>query len=141
MHYKTVRRISLSNVIGYRIFSQSVAIIKSNKDARYGLDSIVTHDVEKLPCLPLADLSSFQEQLGAEEYAKLQVIGIDEAQFFGDLHNFCCKASDRDGKTVIVAGLDGDYLSGQVVKEAEKAVIGSKSMQISSVLEMFSDYR
>ncbi|KAL3627314.1 hypothetical protein CASFOL_028677 [Castilleja foliolosa] len=173
----------------------SVAIIKSSKDNRYGLDSIVTHDGEKLPCLPLADLSSFREKLGAENYEKLEVIGIDEAQFFGDLFDFCNEAADRDGKTVIVAGLDGDYLrrsfgsvldlipiadsvtklnarcelcgkhafftlrktdetkteliagadvympvcryhyvSGQVVKEATKAVIESKSMPISSGL-------
>ena len=38
------------------------------------------------------------------------MIGIDEAQFFGDLYEFCCKVADGDGKTVIVAGLDGDYL-------------------------------
>lgn len=38
------------------------------------------------------------------------MIGIDEAQFFEDLYDFCCNAADRDRKTVIVAGLDGDYL-------------------------------
>lgn len=38
------------------------------------------------------------------------MIGIDEAQFFGDLYDFCCEAADLDGKTIIVAGLDGDYL-------------------------------
>ncbi|PIN01158.1 Thymidine kinase [Handroanthus impetiginosus] len=89
---------------------RSVAIIKSNKDTRYGLDSIVTHDGEKLPCFPLADLSSFREKMGAEAYDKLEVIGIDEAQFFEDLYDFCSKAADLDGKTVIIAGLDGDYL-------------------------------
>lgn len=89
---------------------RNIAIIKSNTDTRYGLDSIVTHDGEKLPCLPLADLSSFREKLGAEAYEKLEVIGIDEAQFFDDLYDFCSKAADHDGKTVIVAGLDGDYL-------------------------------
>lgn len=41
---------------------------------------------------------------------QLDVIGIDEAQFFGDLYEFCRKAADQEGKTVIVAGLDGDYL-------------------------------
>jgi len=41
---------------------------------------------------------------------QLDVIGIDEAQFFGDLYEFCCKVADDDGKIVIVAGLDGDYL-------------------------------
>ncbi|KAH6825665.1 Thymidine kinase [Perilla frutescens var. hirtella] len=174
---------------------RSVAIIKSNKDNRYGLDSIVTHDGEKLPCLPLADLSSVREKLGTEVYDKLEVIGIDEAQFFDDLYDFCCKAADHDGKTVIIAGLDGDYLrrsfgsvldvipiadsvtklnarcevcgkrafftlrkteetkteliagaevympvcrnhyvSGQVVKEATKAVLESQNLKISSLL-------
>ncbi|KAK3036914.1 hypothetical protein RJ639_030879 [Escallonia herrerae] len=92
------------------ILIKSIAIIKSNKDTRYGLDSIVTHDGEKLPCWPLADLSSFRKKIGLHAYNKLDVIGIDEAQFFGDLHDFCSKAADHDGKTVIVAGLDGDYL-------------------------------
>lgn len=38
------------------------------------------------------------------------MISIDEAQFFGELYEFCWNAADLDGKTVIVAGLDGDYL-------------------------------
>ncbi|KAM7506351.1 hypothetical protein LguiB_005255 [Lonicera macranthoides] len=88
----------------------SVAVIKSNKDTRYGLDSIVTHDGEKLPCWALPNLSSFRLSIGPDAYDKLEVIGIDEAQFFEDLYDFCSKAADHDGKTVIVAGLDGDYL-------------------------------
>ncbi|XP_021294332.1 thymidine kinase-like [Herrania umbratica] len=88
----------------------TVAVIKSNKDTRYGLDSIVTHDGMKLPCWALANLSSFRQKIGPDAYNQLDVIGIDEAQFFEDLYDFCCEAADRDGKTVIVAGLDGDYL-------------------------------
>ncbi|GFY91622.1 thymidine kinase [Actinidia rufa] len=45
-----------------------------------------------------------------EVQRELVVIGIDEAQFFEDLYDFCRKAADYDGKTVIVTGLDGDYL-------------------------------
>ncbi|KAL4011526.1 hypothetical protein IC575_028586 [Cucumis melo] len=89
---------------------RSVAIIKSNKDTRYGLDSIVTHDGIKLPCWAIPNLSSFKKKFGQGSYDKLDVIGIDEAQFFDDLYDFCCEAADIDGKTVIVAGLDGDYL-------------------------------
>ncbi|CAL5408184.1 unnamed protein product [Camellia sinensis] len=105
--------------------SWCVAIIKSNKDTRYGLHSIVTHDGDKFPCWPLADLSSFRQEFGSDAYEKmhiwrngykvltfevLDVIGIDEAQFFDDLYDFCRNAADYDGKIVIVAGLDGDYL-------------------------------
>ncbi|XWS12942.1 hypothetical protein CRYUN_Cryun37aG0133100 [Craigia yunnanensis] len=89
---------------------RTVDVIKSNKDTRYGLDSIVTHDGMKLPCWALADLSSFRPKIGPDAYDQLDVIGIDEAQFFEDLYDFCCEAADHDGKTVIVAGLDGDYL-------------------------------
>ncbi|KAK9091906.1 hypothetical protein Syun_026817 [Stephania yunnanensis] len=89
---------------------RNVAIIKSDKDSRYGLDSIVTHDGAKLPCWALPDLSSFRQKIGKDAYNKIDVIGIDEAQFFEDLYDFCCNAADYDGKTVIVAGLDGDYL-------------------------------
>ncbi|XP_015575521.1 thymidine kinase a [Ricinus communis] len=89
---------------------RNVAIIKSNKDTRYGLDSIVTHDGVKLPCVALSNLSSFRQTFGSDAYEQLDVIGIDEAQFFEDLYDFCREAADHDGKTVIVAGLDGDYL-------------------------------
>ncbi|XP_048446899.1 thymidine kinase isoform X2 [Pyrus x bretschneideri] len=79
---------------------RNVAIIKSIKDTRYGLDSIVTHDGVKFPCWPLKDLSSFKQKFSPEAYD----------QFFEDLYDFCSEAADRDGKKVIVAGLDGDYL-------------------------------
>lgn len=41
--------------------------------------------------------------------APRQVFAIDEAQFFTDLTDFCVQAADRDGKLVLVAGLDGDF--------------------------------
>ncbi|CAL9220023.1 unnamed protein product [Arabidopsis halleri] len=89
---------------------RSVAMLKSSKDTRYAKDSVVTHDGIGFPCWALPDLMSFPEKFGQDAYNKLDVIGIDEAQFFGDLYEFCCKVADDDGKTVIVAGLDGDYL-------------------------------
>ncbi|KAI6704148.1 hypothetical protein NL676_013284 [Syzygium grande] len=100
-----LRRIELESSSG-----RSVAVIKSSKDTRYGLDSIVTHDGAKFPCLALKDLSSFKETFGLNAYDQLDVIGIDEAQFFEDLYDFCREAADRDGKILVVAGLDGDYL-------------------------------
>ncbi|GMI70925.1 thymidine kinase 1a [Hibiscus trionum] len=89
---------------------RNVAMIKSSKDTRYAINSVVTHDGVKFPCWALPDLTSFRQKIGEDAYQKLDVIGIDEAQFFEDLYDFCCKAADVDGKTVILAGLDGDYL-------------------------------
>jgi hypothetical protein len=45
-----------------------VALIKSDKDNRYGLDSVVTHDGTKMACWALSELSSFHEKLGIEAY-------------------------------------------------------------------------
>ena len=50
------------------LLCRSLAIIKSNKDTRYGLDSIVTHYRAKLPCLALPDLSSFRQKFGLDAY-------------------------------------------------------------------------
>ncbi|XP_074272878.1 thymidine kinase [Silene latifolia] len=89
---------------------RKVAMIKSSKDNRYAKDSVVTHDGAKFPCWALPDLACFKDKFGLEEYNQLDVIGIDEAQFFEDLYEFCCTAAENDGKIVVVAGLDGDYL-------------------------------
>lgn len=48
-----------------------MALIKSNKDTRYGLDSIVTHNGVKMPCWALSELSTFRDKLGDEEYDKV----------------------------------------------------------------------
>ncbi|KAL3646066.1 hypothetical protein CASFOL_011246 [Castilleja foliolosa] len=89
---------------------RTVAMIKSSKDNRYADDAVVTHDGTQFPCWAMSDLLTFKNKIGAESYRRLDVIGIDEAQFFGDLYDFCVEAADLDGKTVVVAGLDGDYL-------------------------------
>jgi thymidine kinase len=44
-----------------------------------------------------------------EKYRESHVIVIEEAQFFTDLFDFTTSAADIDKKTVIVAGLSGDF--------------------------------
>ncbi|CAN8252058.1 unnamed protein product [Cochlearia groenlandica] len=101
----------LHRILAEKEAGKNIAVIKSDKDTRYSIDSIVSHDGEKFPCWALPNLSSFKERFGFDAYEnQLDVIGIDEAQFFGDLYDFCRDAADKEGKTVIVAGLDGDYL-------------------------------
>ncbi|KAL8542686.1 hypothetical protein ACS0TY_003531 [Phlomoides rotata] len=45
-------------------------MIKSSKDTRYVVDSVVTHDGTKFPCWPLPDLLSFKHKIGADAYHK-----------------------------------------------------------------------
>ena len=43
-------------------------MIKSSKDTRYAVDSVVTHDGTKFPCWALPNLLSFRKKFGAEAY-------------------------------------------------------------------------
>ena len=87
-----------------QIARQKVSIFKPQIDSRFSNDHIVSHSDLRLPSTPV---NSAMEILEAAENS--DVVGIDEAQFFGmELIDVCQTLSDR-GKRVIVAGLDQDY--------------------------------
>lgn len=46
-------------------------MIKSDKDTRYAIDSVVTHDGMRMQCLALNELSAVQMKLGVEAYDKV----------------------------------------------------------------------
>ncbi len=81
-----------------------VEIFKPKIDTRYDEMAIVSHNQTSIPSTPV-DNSSAILLLGSH----VQVVGIDEAQFFDDeLPNVCNILANR-GVRVIVAGLDMDY--------------------------------
>jgi hypothetical protein len=93
---------------GSSVSSSKVHVaVKSSKDARYSSHWVVSHDGRCMRCYTADSLAQFKLALGPA-WAKLQVLAIDEAQFFPDLLEFCQAAVDRDGKHVIVAGLAGE---------------------------------
>ena len=53
-------------------------MIKSSKDNRYAIDSVVTHDGTRYPCWALPDLLSFKQKLGAEAYEKVSFFIISK---------------------------------------------------------------
>lgn len=46
-------------------------MLKSSKDTRYAIDSVVTHDGIKFPCWALPNLLSFREKYGHAAYQKV----------------------------------------------------------------------
>ena len=88
-----------------RIARQKVEVFKPGIDKRYDDEDVVSHDSKKSSSIPVENAA--QILFYAEDF---EVVGIDEAQFFGDeLVNVCNELADK-GKRVIVAGLDMDYL-------------------------------
>lgn len=66
----------------FPILFRNMAMIKSSKDTRYAIDSIVTHDGMKFPCWALSDLSSFKQKFGADAYDKVFIAGYLSWCFF-----------------------------------------------------------
>ena len=89
-----------------KIASLKVEIFKPAIDIRYHDHQIVSHDENAIQSTPVEASTSILLMAG-----EVDVIGLDEAQFFDDqLPDVCDKLALR-GIRVIVAGLDMDYMA------------------------------
>ncbi len=87
-----------------RIARQRVLVVKPAMDVRYAVDEVVTHGKASIRCVPV---SSAAEILALA--VDVDVVGIDEAQFFDGELPAVCEQLANDGLRVIVAGLDQDF--------------------------------
>ncbi len=88
------------------IARQRIQVFQPSADVRSASERIVTRDKRELDALTVASTKELREklQLGVE------VVGIDEAQFFDDEIVDVVMGLADVGVRVIVAGLDQDYL-------------------------------
>lgn len=87
-----------------RIARQRTEAFKPAIDDRYADNEVVSHDATSISTTPVHTAS--QIVLLADN---IDVIGIDEAQFFESELVDVCQQLAADGKRVIVTGLDQDY--------------------------------
>jgi thymidine kinase len=82
-----------------------VEIFKPAVDKRYHVEEVVSHDSNSIRSTPV---NTAEEILLLSE--GVDVIGIDEAQFFdSNLPDVCSELANR-GIRILIAGLDMDYL-------------------------------
>ena len=94
-----IRRLKRANIA-----SQKVMIFKPKIDTRYDEKKVVSHDANSILSTPI-DYSSKLLQMTEG----VDVVGVDEAQFFDmELPDVCQQLALR-GIRVIVAGLDMDF--------------------------------
>jgi thymidine kinase len=91
-----IRRVSR-----YKSINKSNIIINSKIDNRYD-GGLITHSGSVLDCVKTDKLMSIVSTLN-----NIEVIGVDEAQFFDDLYTFALWC-ESNNKILIIAGLDGD---------------------------------
>ncbi len=85
--------------------NQEVEIFKPALDTRYHDSEIVSHDANSIPSTPVEHAQNILLLANPVE-----VVGIDEAQFFDQSLVEVCQQLALKGSRVIVAGLDMDYL-------------------------------
>ena len=89
-----------------QIARQKVQIFKPSLDTRYADDHIVSHSEMRIASVAVASARELLDQVAPHT----EVVGIDEGQFFDAELPATCNALADQGKRVIVAGLDQDYL-------------------------------
>lgn len=85
--------------------NQRVQIYKPVIDTRYDDFHIVSHNDSRIPSTPVETAQSILSLT-----SQMEVVAIDEAQFFDDSLPEVVKKLASNGVRVIVAGLDMDYL-------------------------------
>lgn len=95
-----IRRLKLANIA-----KQKVQVFNSHLDVRYSKEHLVSHDKSTLAAKPVKTA----REILKEVLPDTQVVGIDEAHFFGEEIVDVAQKLANSGKRVIVAGLDQDY--------------------------------
>ncbi len=83
---------------------QKVEIFKPAIDTRYDEDNVVSHDDNEIRSTPVPAAENIRLLT-----SDVEVVGIDEAQFFDDEIVAVCNDLANKGIRVIVAGLDMDF--------------------------------
>ena len=98
-----IRRISR-----YQSIDKRVLAVNNQLDTRYSAgDSIITHDEYKFNCVKATTLKEVDEMMRIT--TDIDVVAIDEGQFFPDLKEYVLKFCETYEKDVIVAGLISDF--------------------------------
>jgi thymidine kinase len=95
-----IRRLRRAQIANLR-----VGIFKPLTDDRYHPENIVSHDDNSIPSIPVQNAKAILDVVST-----VDVVGIDEAQFFDESLSEVCDTLALNGTRVIVAGLDMDYL-------------------------------
>ena len=88
-----------------KIANLKAEIFKPTIDTRYDENNVVSHDSNIIQSTPVSNSQNILLMAN-----NVDVVGIDEAQFFDNEIANVCETLAKQGIRVIVAGLDMDYL-------------------------------
>lgn len=88
-----------------KIAQKKVKVFKPLIDDRYSNDNVVSHSGDSIEAIPVDHPEELYDRLEDD----VEVVAIDEIQFFSEEIVEICETLADKGKRVIVAGLDRDF--------------------------------
>ena len=94
----------IRRLVRAQIAKKTVHIYKHSTDNRYSEDYIVSHNKNQIKC---HSVNNTDQIINLSK--NIDIIGVDETQFFNESIIDACNQLANDGKRIIIAGLDRDY--------------------------------
>tara|TARA_Y100001970_G_scaffold71857_1_gene91236 strand:+ start:1605 stop:2144 length:540 start_codon:yes stop_codon:yes gene_type:complete len=94
----------IRRLVRAQIAKKTVNIYKHSTDNRYSEDYIVSHNKNRIKCHSVKNTDQILKLS-----KNIDIIGIDETQFFNESIINTCNQLANYGKRIIIAGLDRDY--------------------------------
>lgn len=119
----------------YKAANKSVLVVKPKIDNRYATDLVVSHDKESIPAIEIAEPKKILDYI-----LSVDVIAIDEIQFFDASIIKVCELIADKGKTCVVSGLDLDYKAQPFGSMPSILAIADEIIKLNSVCTFCSGH-
>lgn len=100
---KTEELIRRVNVLKFA--NKKIVVFKPKVDNRYSTEAVVSHSGSRVSSIDISDAHEILDYVSDD----VDVVAIDEVQFFSDEVVAICEHLALEGKRVMVAGLDMDF--------------------------------
>lgn len=118
----------IQTIDSFKSDGKKVVVFKPKMDDRYADEAIVSHDKDEMKAVAIEKPS---EMLDLFHHA--DVVAIDEVQFFDPTVVSVCSIIADHGKSIVVAGLDMDYLSNPFGSMPDLLTIADDVVKLNSV--------
>lgn len=115
-----------------QIAKQRVACFKPDLDIRYHRNAIASHSAQTLDAATVANVEELKAVL-MPKVAEVEVVGIDEAQFFDATLVSLTNELMRLGKRVVLAGLDTTFTGEPFAPIPDLMAIADEVTKLSAV--------
>jgi len=114
------------------IAKRKYALVKPAIDSRYSEDEVVSHSGRKLPCHAIESPWDVFNHINSAT----KIVAFDEAQFFDDRLIRVVDALVKEGRRVVIAGLDMDSNGAPFGPMPELLALAEEVYKITAVCEI-----